>query len=685
MAELLLEILTEEIPARFQVWAAQTLLEKLQKASAAIGLSVDHLCTYTTPRRLVAHGNFASEVPAYTEERRGPKKEAPQNVHDGFLNSLPANAVIETRDTLKGAYIFAIITHPARATRTLLPTLLSNILCSFSWPKTMRWGISSFSWVRPIRNIMCLFDREVLDFSFQGLQATNSTVGHRFLAPERFPVTNFSHYIDALIQRYVFLDRQKRADALQTQLREIEAHHSIEIVQDNALFEEVLGLTEWPVALSGRVDKPYMDLPEELIITPMKVHQRYFSTRYRDGTLAPFFVCIAGTQTQDKGKTIIAGNEAVLRARLADARFFFETDKKVPLDKRTEELALQIFHRRLGTIAERLPRLQTWSTLLYTTLQDMPLFKEVSMPLLTRAIYLCKADLRTEAVKEFPELQGIMGGYYAALQGEPSVVATAIKEHYRPQGPDDAVPTTPLGILLALADKLETIWSFFGINERPSGSKDPFALRRAALGVIRLVLAHRLLLDLVSLFEGYRQTTLLSFEIADAVLSFFKERLKIQLKESGISSGVVAALLKQDTVDIGRITGRAQLLNQFLQTPAGNDLLQGYRRLSNILSTASDGDSTIPIVQDLLIEKAEVSLYQAVQAANKAASVLEETHEDFQKRLTLLAALRTPINTFFEEILVHCEEKQIRRNRCALLMYIKAFYDHVCAFEEIVS
>jgi glycyl-tRNA synthetase beta chain len=579
----------------------------------------------------------------------------------------------------------------------------------------MRWGTGSFTWVRPIRNILCLFDGDVLDFSLEGLRATNTTVGHRFLAPERFLVTGFADYIIALEKRHVLLDRTKRAEILRTQLQTITQHQDINVIQDKALFDEVLGLVEWPMALLGRIDAHYMDLPEELIITPMKVHQRYFPVRYKSGALAPFFVCVAGTQTADGGKTVLQGNEAVLKARLADARFFFDTDKKISLDKRVEELSLQVFHRRLGTIADRLPRLRTWGALLHAALTKESLFRSVLDRDLNRAFHLSKADLRTEVVKEFPELQGIMGGYYAALQGERASVADALKEHYRPQGLEDTVPSTPLGVLLSLADKLEIIWSFFSIQEHPTGSKDPFALRRAALGVIRILEAHRLSLDLGALLEAYVHAlmppTASSEETSNAIFAFFKERLKVYLRKKDIASDLAAALLHEEprheitrqltepkdvscililpqkSLNIWRILERAPVLSEFLKSAEGSDLLQGYRRIANILAASKkhEGESN-DIHPDIFQSAAEKSLYQKLQETDEAMISLHKTNretcEDFQKRLILLACLRAPINAFFEEVFINDKDESIRNNRLALLKRAKNYYDLICAFSH---
>ncbi|MDR2412211.1 MAG: glycine--tRNA ligase subunit beta, partial [Holosporales bacterium] len=425
----------------------------------------------------------------------------------------------------------------------------------------------------------------------------------------------------------------------------------------------------------------YQDLPEELIITPMRVHQRYFATRHKDGTLAPFFMCVAGTETVDGGKRVIQGNEMVLRARLADARFFFETDKKILLEQRTQALSQQIFHHRLGTVAERLPRLQAWGRLLQNLFQKEACFREVRLQDRERAVTLCKTDLGTEAVKEFPELQGIMGGYYAALQGESPAVAIAIQEHYRPQGVKDAVPETPLGVLLALADKWEMIWSLFQIEERPTGSKDPFALRRAAFGIIRILETHHLSLNLAFLFQQYAPPG--AETVAAACISFFKERLRGRLKDMGISVSVSSALLEQqEELDIWRVIERAPLLQTFLGTPEGEDLLQGYRRLTHILQSLPKEEGVAPLTPSLFTTP-EQTLHQALGVVQQAASFLGESIADFQKYLTLLATLRPPLDAFFEGVLVACPDPTLRRNRQALLEAVRSCYEHLCAFSYL--
>jgi glycyl-tRNA synthetase beta chain len=679
MAEWLLEILSEEIPARFQKQAAQALEERMQEACTSAGISVSFLHSQVTPRRLVVYGEMAQEVAAYTEERRGPREDAPESVIRGFREALPAHARMERRETPKGSYWFAIFSHPARPTREVLPSLIVGALSLFPWPKTMRWGSSSYTWVRPMRNILCILDGKVLDCPSHGLHATDTTVGHRFLAPERFSVSCFSEYKAALSQRFVLLDRSERAQVLRGQIQALEQHHKVTTIPDASLFEEVLGLVEWPVALLGKIDPCYRALPEELVITLMRVHQRYFATRSPEGTLTPFFVCVAGTQTADHGETIVRGNEAVLKARLSDAHFFFQTDAKTSLAQHAQALSQQTFHHHLGTVSDRIPRLQAWGALLQEALQKEAFFQGILPQDRERALLLCKADLRTEVVKEFPELQGIMGGTYAALQGESPSVAAAIKEHYRPQGPEDSVPETPLGALLALADKLEMLWSFFRIGEHPTGSKDPFSLRRAALGVLRILEVHRGSLDLEALLRQY--ANLQKKDIPEGLLAFFKERLKGQLKERGVPMSVATALLEAPGLSVVRIMERSAPLTAFLKEPAGKELLQGYRRIASIVKASHEESIAL---DTSLLTPPEEALYQAFCAAQHAACSLGgESLEDFQKKLAFLVTLRAPINAFFEEVLVNCEEPSVRRNRHALLRSLLAFYEDLCAFSHL--
>jgi len=510
MPELLIELLSEEIPARMQARAAEDFERLMCEGLTKARLSFDRATSYVTPRRLalVVYG-LPDRQPDVTEERRGPRVGAPDKAINGFLKAAGLSSIedAEVRETPKGAFYFATTVHPGRSTRVALAEILGAAIAAMPWPKSMRWGAAPFRWVRPLHNILAIFDGAPVPFVLSldpherpddveraELEANARTFGHRFLAHRWFAVVSASDYQASLEGHKVILDQDRRRRIIHEQAEGLAASEGLRLSDDPGLLNEVTGLVEWPVVLMGRIDEAFMDLPREVLVTAMRAHQKYFALLDADGALAPRFIVVANMQTADGGAAIIAGNERVLRARLADARFFWDQDRKRTLDSRVEALKDRVFHAKLGSDFQRVERLQVLAKVIAPIVGADP-------ELAGRAARLCKADLTTEMVGEFPELQGLMGRYYALNDGEPAVVADAIADHYKPQGPQDRCPSAPVSVCVALADKLDTLAGFFAIDERPTGSKDPFALRRAALGVIRIIIENRFRVNLRNVFS----------------------------------------------------------------------------------------------------------------------------------------------------------------------------------------
>ncbi len=492
MAELLLELLSEEIPARMQAPAAVELQRRVTAGLKEAGLDFEAAEALTTPRRLVlVLRGLADAQPDLREERRGPRADAPEKAIQGFLrgNGLTL-AECEERETEKGRFLFAVIERKGRPTAEVLVELLGQAIAELPWPKSMRWGDGAARWVRPLHSILCLFDGEVIDIEYAGISAGAATRGHRFHAPEVFEVRDFADYRAKLDAAYVMLDAAERRAKIEADAAELAASEGLALVPDTGLLDELAGLVEWPVALIGRMDERFLALPREVLVSAMRTHQRYLALNNDDGRLAPAFVTIANLEASDGGVAVTAGNERVLTARLADAEFFWLTDLKTRLEDRLPALDQMVFHAKLGSLGDKVARIAVLAAELAAYVPG------AEAEHCRAAARLAKADLVSEMVGEFPELQGLMGGYYALAEGAPPEVATAIREHYAPQGPGDGAPTAPTSIAVALADKIDTLVGFFAIQETPTGSRDPFALRRAALGVIRIVLENRLRLPL---------------------------------------------------------------------------------------------------------------------------------------------------------------------------------------------
>ena len=689
MAELLLELLTEEIPARMQARAAEDLQRLAGERLGAAGLAVAQRQSFVTPRRLTLHvEGLPTSQPDVSEERRGPRVGAPPNAVEGFLKSagLASLDQCEERDTGKGVFYFAVIRRAGRATAAVLPELLRGIIIDLPWPKSMRFPAARFRWVRPLTSAICLFDGAVLPLDLDGIPVGNETRGHRFLSPDKITVKSFADYRQKLRDAHVMLRREDRSKAISLALYERAAEAELTVKDDPALLEEVTGLVEWPVVLLGAIDPAFMDVPPEVLTTAMRTHQKYFACLDRHGKLAPRFLVVANMLADDGGKAIVAGNERVLRARLSDARFFWDQDRKMPLAARVPKLAERVFHAKLGSVLDKVGRVERLAGELVALVPGADKAKVL------RAAELAKADLSSGMVGEFPELQGIMGRYYALNDGEAPEVAEAIAEHYSPLGPHDRCPTGPISVAVALADKLDTLVGFFSIDEKPTGSKDPFALRRAALGVIRLVIENGLRVPLLRILRqafvigGEGRSGTVGGEPTRELLSFFADRLKVHLREQGVRHDLIAAVFALgDEDDLVRLLARVSALDAFLESDDGANLLIAYRRAANIVRIEEKKDGAVYTGDPdpkLLKQAEETALAaQLERAARRSAEAL--AREAFGEAMAALAALRGPVDEFFEKVTVNCQERDLRDNRLRLLAQIRDTLNRVADFSQI--
>jgi glycyl-tRNA synthetase beta chain len=694
--ELLLELLSEEIPARMQDRAAADLAVTLGTSLREAQLAFEEpIAAYATPRRLtVVVRGLPERQQDRKVERKGPRTDAPEAARQGFLRSLEGQSYrLEEREEKKGKALFAVIEERGRKTPEVLAEALPEILARFPWPKSMRWGSGEARWVRPLHGILCLFDEAVVPFAFAGVESGAETRGHRFMAPEPFVVRDFADYRGKLRGARVMLDGEERKRLIRERAEALAAEQGQRLRTDEGLLDELEGLAEWPVPLLGRIDESFMALPPEVLVTSMREHQRYLALEDEEGRLAPFFVSVANIEAGDGGRAIIAGNERVLRARLWDARFFWEQDLKTPLEENLAKLDDVVFYAELGSQGERVRRLAAYAhgiALLAFGRSSLsaPEYHRLADSA-HRAALLAKADLVSGMVGEFPELQGVMGAHVATAQREPEGVALAIAEHYAPRGPDDDCPSAPLSISVALADKLDMLVGFFAKGIRPTGSKDPFALRRAALGVIRLVLENGLRIPLRQAFElalqgyGPRLAGTDRQALEADLLAFFADRLKVHLRGEGVRHDLISAVFAAGADDdLVRLIARVRALQEFMATEDGANLLAGYRRASNIVTIEERKDrraySEAPDPA-LLREPAEVELYDALERAEQAiAAALER--EDFAGAMAELARLRQPIDAFFDHVLVNAPEQDLRANRLRLLNRIRGSLDVVADF-----
>ena len=686
MPELLLELFSEEIPARMQARAADDLRRlvagKLEKA----GLTFGSAAAFATPRRLaLAVDGLPARAPDRREERRGPRADAPERAIAGFLGSVGlAREQVEERDTPRGRFLFAVVEEKGAETRDALPGLLVEAIHELPWPKSMRWGGNSFRWVRPLHRVLAVFDGAPLagglDLGGAILPFTDRTSGHRFLAPAEFAAAGFADYRRKLREAFVVLDREERKSAIAEGAAALAAAEGLRLRHDPGLLEEAAGLVEWPVPLVGRIDAAYMDLPPEVLVTAMRAHQKYFALEDAGGALAPRFVAVSNMASDPaRDATIVAGNEKVLRARLSDALFFWDRDRAETLESRLPALAEVAFYDRLGSMADKAARIEALAGKLAAFVPGCD-----AAPA-RRAARLAKADLTTGTVGEFPELQGAMGRHYAANDGEAAGVCAAIAEHYAPAGPSDACPTAPVSVAVALADKLDTLAGFFAIGERPTGSKDPFALRRAALGVVRLAVENGIALPLrraVGLaLEGYD-----GLEEAPELLEFFADRLRAHLRANGARHDLVSAVFAPGAEDdLNRLIARVEALSDFLESDDGGDLLTAYRRAANILRIEEkrDGrryrDAPDP---DLLRAPEERALFGALDDIGaRVAPPLAAG--DFAGAMAVLAEPRGPVDAFFDKVTVNADDPAARGNRLRLLSEVVATMDRVADFSQV--
>ncbi len=705
MPDLLLELFCEEIPARMQAQACEDLRRLVSDALLEQGLTFAGVAAFATPRRLALHvADLPPAQPDRREERKGPKVGAPDAAVAGFLKSAGLTSLDQAlvqSDPKKGDFYVAVVERRGRATLDVLAALLPAVVEDFPWPKSMRWGQASTSpaslrWVRPLHSILATFgpeteEPEVVPFSVGGIAAGNTTHGHRFMAPDAITVRRFDDYVPALQAAKVVLDAARRRDIILQDARTLAQAQGYDLVEDEALLAEVAGLVEWPVVLMGEFEESFLAIPPEVIRATIRANQKCFVLR-RGGTdqLAPRFILVANIEASDGGIAIAAGNAKVVRARLADARFFWESDLRVPLAERLPKLDNIVFHQKLGTQGERVERLKHLSADYAGLIGGDPAEAE-------RAGTLCKADLVTEMVGEFPELQGLMGRYYAAHAGESPAVAAACEEHYKPVGPSDRTPTAPVSIAVALADKMDTLVGFWAIGETPTGSKDPYALRRAALGVIRLILENELRLPILDAgamallrFERFADISQdEKIALLRALLAFFAERLKVYLRETKARHDLIDAVFgSAGSDDFTLVVRRVRALGDFLGTDEGANLLAGYRRAANILKAeekkapAEAASIAQPFDAGLVAEPAEQALAaRLASAAPEAAAAV--AREDFEGAMRVLASLRAPLDAFFDDVTVNAADPSLRLNRLRLLAGFRAAVHEVADFSRI--
>ena len=668
MPELLLELFSEEIPARMQTGAARDLERLASERLSRAKLSFERLTTYAGPRRLTlrVEGLVAGQANR-VEERKGPRVGAPEAAMAGFLRStgVEREALFE-RD---GVW-FARLDRAGRATSEIIAEMVPEIVAAFPWPKSMTWGTGSLRWVRPLHRILCLFDGKAVPFAVDGIESSDLAEGHRFMAPPApFRVRDFAGYREELATRFVVLDATERKRRILDGSRALCGARGLTLVEDEGLLEEVTGMAEWPVPLLGDMDPKFLNLPPEVVRTAMRTHQRYFAVANEAGALAPHFVVVANIEATDGGSLIAAGAARVLTARLADAEFFWREDVARPLESRLEALTGVTFHAGIGTMRERVARIEALAHALAPRVGADP--EKAS-----EAARLCKADLATLMVAEFPELQGVMGGYYAASEGRDPEVVQAVREHYRPQGPTEPVPTAPVALAVALADKLDSILAFFSIGEAPTGSRDPFALRRAALGVIRILIENGIRLPLRQAFEAS------AFD-GDGVLAFFADRLKVSLRERGARHDLVDAVFALGDDDLVRVVARIGALTEFLATEDGANILAAHRRAGNILDAeARKGALAKDPSRRVEAPVEEVALFDAL--ADCRPTVVDAlAREDFAIALSALAGLRAPVDAFFDRVLVNSPVAAERDNRLAILAEVRAVMGQAADFSLV--
>lgn len=673
MADLLIELFSEEIPARMQKRAGEDLKKLVTNGMVEAGLTYASAAAFATPRRLcLTVEGVLDASPRTVEERKGPKADAPEKAIEGFLRGAGLTRDdLEERDTPKGKILFAKITKEGRPAADIIAEVLEQTIRTFPWPKSMRWGSGTLKWVRPLHSILCILSREdgaeVVPFEVDGIVSGNSTRGHRFLASDAFTVTGFDDYTSKLKRAFVVLDAAERQDTIWNDATNMAFANGLEVVEDAGLLAEVAGLVEWPVVLMGRIGDDFLDLPPEVLQTSMKEHQKFFSVRNPKTGRIERFVTVANRTTADNGATILAGNEKVLSARLADAKFFWDNDLRVAKSDAgmatwVENLKNVTFHNKLGTQAELIERMAVLA-------RELAPMVGADADAAEAAAKIAKADLSSEMVYEFPELQGLMGRYYAAAAGMSEEIAAASEEHYAPLGPSDDVPTAPVSIAVALAEKIDKLTGFWAIDEKPTGSKDPFALRRAALGVIRTVLDNGLTIPLNATIAASPHSA-----EAENLLSFLHDRLKVYLKDQGIRHDIIdACIAMEGNDDLTLLVKRARALSDTLKTDDGENLLQAFKRANNILSQAEEADG-VEYSYGADVKYAETeeekALFAALDAAEATITPAMEA-QDFTTAMSAMAGLRPALDAFFEAVQINTDNATVRRNRLNLLSRIR--------------
>ncbi|GMV62440.1 MAG: glycine--tRNA ligase beta subunit [Parvibaculum sp.] len=736
MSELLLELFSEEIPARMQKRGGEDLVRLVTDALKAAGVEGKNARAYTTPRRLtLVIDGLPDKTPDVKEERKGPKVGAPQQAVDGFLRAAGLASIDEAtvQEDKKGAFYVAVTEKKGRATADAVADIVPAVIRAFPWPKSMRWGRGSLRWVRPLHSILCLLGGKVVPFEVDGIKSGDTTRGHRFMSGGAFAVKDFTDYDMKLFEARVVLDPAKRANFIHEGAKALASAEGLTLVEDEALLHEVAGLVEWPVPLIGRIDDEFMSVPQEVLTSTMRANQKYFACVDARGKLAPRFIVVANLKAEDGGKAIVNGNERVLRARFADARFLWDQDRKHTLTSRLPKLQEVVFHAKLGTVHDKAIRIgklaRELAPYIHASTQNVIAGLDPAIqggkagsarPLDARvkpghdelgdvesfagkariAGELCKADLTSQMVYEFPELQGLMGAYYARNDDLGDDIADAIAEHYSPLGPTDDVPSTPLGKVVALADKIDTLAGFWSIDEKPTGSKDPYALRRAALGIIRIVLEGNLRIDLTKVLIEHgdlfkqRDWAITAFDLLD----FFGDRLKVRLRDMGNRFDLVDAVFlmgstadtqipgMRNSRDLQQIVKRVEALSDFLSTEDGANLLAGYKRATNILriEEKKDGEGAFNEAPDasLFTQDEEKALAAAIATASKAAKAAV-AKEDFAAAMSALASLRAPVDAFFDKVTVNADDAKVRANRLKLLAQIRAALHEVADFSKV--
>ena len=695
MAELLFELFSEEIPARMQAAAADQLLATVIARLGEERLDFERAESYVTPRRLTLFADgLPDRQPDVVEDRRGPHVGAPQRALDGFMKSAGLTTLdgIEVRTVGGADYYYLSRTVSGRPSADVLRDVLTATIEAFAWPKSMRWGSDAMRWVRPLQNVLCLFDGAVVEVALRahGLRANGVTYGHRFLAPQPIAVTSFADYCGKLRDAFVVLDPRERREIIRVRAHALADGEGLTVADDAALLDEVAGLVEWPVVLAGSIDAHFMDVPREVLTTTMRANQKYFALETAAGALATRFLLVANVDAKDGGAAVVTGNERVLRARLFDAKFFWDQDLKTPLASRVPDLDELVFHAKLGTIGDKVNRLRLLARDLAGAL------RETDGDVVERAALLCKADLVTGMVREFPELQGKMGRYYALAEGEDSRVADAIAEHYSPLGPQDRCPSANVSVAVALADKIDTLVGFFAIDEKPTGSKDPYALRRAALGIIRIIVENTLRLPLRAMLEyAYRiyaqnpafvKVAASDDAVIAELLEFFADRMKGHLRGSGVRHDLISAVFGLgDEDDLVRALARVAALEAFLAGADGANLVTAYKRASNIVSREEKKDGGRydgAVDATLFAQPEEGELFGELQRTTVEIRAATEA-EDFAGAMAALARLRPHVDVFFDRVTVNADDPALRANRLKLLSGIRTALGAVADFAKI--